>query len=97
MKKLLLSLLATLLFSSAALAAPPMPGGDSDLPVDVTADSMEYSAVQELTPEYRQRIYDRLEAEYSGKDTACIPIRFVLDERATWSDGEWKDVPLYNK
>ena len=44
MKKLLLSLLATLLFSSAALAAPPMPGGDSDLPVDVTADSMEYSA-----------------------------------------------------
>ncbi|WP_446424318.1 LptA/OstA family protein [Mailhella sp.] len=44
MKKLLLSLLATLLFSSAALAAPPLPGGDSDLPVDVTADSMEYSA-----------------------------------------------------
>lgn len=32
--------------------------------------------------------YDRLEAEYSGTDTACIPIRFVLDEKATWSDGE---------
>lgn len=44
MKKLLLSLLVTLLFSSAALAASPLPGGDSDLPVDVTADSMEYSA-----------------------------------------------------
>ena len=44
MKKLLLSLLVTLLFSSAALAASPLPGGDSNLPVDVTADSMEYSA-----------------------------------------------------
>lgn len=32
--------------------------------------------------------YARLEAEYSGKDAACIPIRFVLNENATWSDGE---------
>lgn len=32
--------------------------------------------------------YDKLESEYSGKDTSCIPIRFVLDENATWSDGE---------
>lgn len=44
MKTLLLSLLVTVFFSSAALAAPPIPGGDSSLPVDVTADSMEYSA-----------------------------------------------------
>ena len=44
MKKLFLSLLATLLFSSAALAAPALPGGDANLPVDVTADAMEYSA-----------------------------------------------------
>ena len=32
--------------------------------------------------------YARLEAEYAGSDTACIPVRFVLDENATWSDGE---------
>lgn len=31
--------------------------------------------------------YDRLEAEYTVKGTTCIPIRFVLDENATWSDG----------
>lgn len=31
--------------------------------------------------------YDRLEAEYSVKGTSCIPVRFVLDENATWSDG----------
>ena len=43
MKKMLPALLAALLFSSSAWAAP-LPGGDSDLPVDVTADSMEYSA-----------------------------------------------------
>lgn len=34
-----------------------------DIAVGSIIDSMEYSAVQELTPEYRQRIYDRLEAE----------------------------------
>ena len=43
MKKILLALLAACLFSSSAWAAP-LPGGDSGLPVDVTADSMEYSA-----------------------------------------------------
>ena len=43
MKKILPALLAALLFSTSALAAP-LPGGDADLPVDVTADSMEYSA-----------------------------------------------------
>lgn len=31
--------------------------------------------------------YDRLESEYSGSDTQCIPIRFKLNENATWSDG----------
>ncbi|MBR6674244.1 MAG: LPS export ABC transporter ATP-binding protein [Mailhella sp.] len=43
MKKYLLALLAALLLSSPAWAAP-LPGGDSDLPVDVTADNMEYSS-----------------------------------------------------
>ena len=43
MKKILLALLAACLFSSSAWAAP-LPGGDSNLPVDVTADSREYSA-----------------------------------------------------
>lgn len=43
MKKILPALLAALLFSTSAMAAP-LPGGDADLPVDVTADSMEYSA-----------------------------------------------------
>lgn len=43
MKKSILSLLAVLLFSAPALAAP-VPGGDADLPVDVTANNMEYSA-----------------------------------------------------
>ena len=43
MKKILLALFAACLFSSSAWAAP-LPGGDSNLPVDVTADSMEYSA-----------------------------------------------------
>lgn len=32
--------------------------------------------------------YERLEAEYSGKDTACIPVRFELYDNITWSDGE---------
>lgn len=32
--------------------------------------------------------YDKLESEYSGRDTQCIPIRFKLDENATWSDGK---------
>ena len=35
----------------------------SDIAVDYVLDSMEYSAVAELTPEFRQRVYDRLEAE----------------------------------
>ena len=43
MKKHLLALLAALLLSSPAWAAP-LPGGDSNLPVDVTADNMEYSS-----------------------------------------------------
>ena len=43
MKKYLLALLAALLLSSPVWAAP-LPGGDSDLPVDVTADNMEYSS-----------------------------------------------------
>ena len=43
MKKILLALLAACFFTSSAWAAP-LPGGDSGLPVDVTADSMEYSA-----------------------------------------------------
>lgn len=43
MKKYLLALLAALLLSSPAWAAP-LPGGDSNLPVDVTADNMEYSS-----------------------------------------------------
>lgn len=44
MKKSILALLALLLFSSPAWAAPALPGADSDLPVDVTANTMEYSA-----------------------------------------------------
>ena len=43
MKKILLALLAACFFTSSAWAAP-LPGADSNLPVDVTADSMEYSA-----------------------------------------------------
>ncbi len=31
--------------------------------------------------------YRRLEAEYSGSDTSYIPVRFVLNENARWSDG----------
>lgn len=31
--------------------------------------------------------YAKLESEYSGRDTQSIPIRFKLDENATWSDG----------
>ena len=31
--------------------------------------------------------YDRLESEYSGRDTQCIPIRFKLNENARWADG----------
>ena len=43
MKKLFLALLAACLFANPAWAAP-LPGGDANTPVDVTADSMEYSA-----------------------------------------------------
>lgn len=43
MKKYILALLAALLLSSPAWAAP-LPGGDNDAPVDVTADNMEYSS-----------------------------------------------------
>jgi len=43
MKKNILAFLAAVLLASPAWAAP-LPGGDSDLPVDVTADTMEYSA-----------------------------------------------------
>ena len=43
MKKYLLALLTPLLLPSPAWAAP-LPGGDSNLPVDVTADNMEYSS-----------------------------------------------------
>ena len=43
MKKILLALLAACFFASSAWAAP-LPGGDSSIPVDVTADAMEYSA-----------------------------------------------------
>lgn len=43
MKRCIFTLLAALLFSAQAWAAP-LPGGDADLPVDVTADTMEYSA-----------------------------------------------------
>ena len=32
--------------------------------------------------------YARLEEEYSGKDTAFIPVRFALNPQATWSDGQ---------
>lgn len=32
--------------------------------------------------------YDKLESEYSSRDTQCIPIRFKLDENAMWSDGK---------
>ena len=35
----------------------------SDIAVDYILDSMEYGAVAELTPEFRRRVYDRLEAE----------------------------------
>lgn len=35
----------------------------SDIAVGYILDSMEYGAVAELTPEFRQRVYDRLEAE----------------------------------
>ena len=31
--------------------------------------------------------YAKLESEYSGRDTQCIPIRFELNRNATWSDG----------
>lgn len=43
MKKLIVALFAVILCSSAAMAAP-IPGADADLPVDVTADNMEYRA-----------------------------------------------------
>lgn len=43
MKKPVLALLGMLLFSTPAYAAP-LAGVDSDLPVDVTADKMEYSS-----------------------------------------------------
>ena len=43
MKKALLSLLIVA-FCATCAAAAPMPGGDSNLPVDVTADTMVYSA-----------------------------------------------------
>ena len=43
MKKLLLSLFVLALCTTGALAAP-LPGGDSNLPVDVTADNMVYNA-----------------------------------------------------
>jgi len=43
MKKLVLALFAVILCSSIAMAAP-IPGADADLPVDVTADNMEYRA-----------------------------------------------------
>ena len=35
----------------------------SDIAVDYILDSMDYSAVAELTPEFRRRVYDRLESE----------------------------------
>ena len=35
----------------------------SDIAVGYILDSMEYGAVAELTPEFRRRVYDRLEAE----------------------------------
>ena len=35
----------------------------SDIAVDYILDSMDYSAVAELTPEFRRRVYDRLEAD----------------------------------
>ena len=43
MKKLLFTLLLCVLCTGAAMAAP-LPGGDSNLPVDVTADNMVYNA-----------------------------------------------------
>ncbi|WP_273524783.1 lipopolysaccharide transport periplasmic protein LptA [Mailhella massiliensis] len=43
MKKALLSLLIVA-FCATCAAAAPMPGGDSNLPVDVTADTMVYNA-----------------------------------------------------
>ena len=43
MKKLLLSLFVLALCTTGAMAAP-LPGGDSNLPVDVTADNMVYNA-----------------------------------------------------
>lgn len=35
----------------------------SDIAVDYILDSMDYSAIAELTPEFRRRVYDRLESE----------------------------------
>lgn len=43
MKKYVLALVSTFLLSSAAWAAP-LPGLEADMPVDVTADNMEYRA-----------------------------------------------------
>ena len=43
MKKLLFTLLICVFCTSGAMAAP-LPGGDSNLPVDVTADNMVYNA-----------------------------------------------------
>lgn len=43
MKNMLLTLLV-LAFCTSAAAAAPMPGGDDNLPVDVTADNMVYNA-----------------------------------------------------
>ena len=43
MKKLIFALFAILLCSGGAMAAP-IPGADADIPVDVTADNMEYRA-----------------------------------------------------
>ncbi|MBQ4615376.1 MAG: lipopolysaccharide transport periplasmic protein LptA [Mailhella sp.] len=43
MKKTVLALLASLILAAPACAAP-LPGGDSELPVDVTANTMEYNS-----------------------------------------------------
>ena len=77
MKKHLLALLAALLLSSPAWAAP-LPGGDSSLPVDVTADNMEYSSdnktvvfhgsVEAVRGEFKMWL-DKLTLILKGKDS----------------------------
>ena len=53
----------------------------SDIAVGYIIDSMEYRAVEELTPEYRRRIYDRLEEEVKVLTAERIYQYFLTGKR----------------